>query len=156
MVAMANIVSVSHIMTGLLCTRILPKWSMQTNMAMVIDIWKKLVINHATQCTTLFRPMVFITCNKWNIICERFDMPTMWVSHVYHMGITCTPCGYHMYTTWVSHIHHIGITCTPCGYHMYTTWVSHIHHIGITCTPCGYHMYTTWIAHAHHMGVHTA
>ncbi len=49
MVAMANIVNVSHIISGLLWTNILPKWSMQTNIAIVMDIWKKLVMNQATQ-----------------------------------------------------------------------------------------------------------
>ena len=32
---------------------------------------------------------------------------------------TCTSrmgCKYHLYTAWVSHVHHMGITCTPHGY----------------------------------------
>ena len=86
-----------------------------------------------------------------------------------------------MGTTWVSHAHHMGITCTPHGYHMYTTWVTLWpikndysqgslrqdtsiaqdwmivkvwHRPGITIsTPHGHHMHTTWVSHAHHMGV---
>ena len=40
-------------------------------------------------------------------------------SHAHHMGITCTPHGYHMYTTWASHAYHMRITWTPHGDHKY-------------------------------------
>ena len=78
-------------------------------------------------------------------------MHTTWLSHAYHMGITCTPHGYYMHTTWLLHAHHMAITCTPHGYHMHTTWLLHAHHMAITCTPHGYYMHTTWVSHAHHM-----
>ena len=39
----------------------------------------------------------------------------MWVSHVYHMGVTIVLCGCRMYTTWVSQSYHV---CATCALHV--------------------------------------
>ena len=37
---------------------------------------------------------------------------------VWHIGVMGTPHGYLMHTIWVSHVRHMGITCTRAGHYI--------------------------------------
>lgn len=45
-----------------LCIRTLPYLRMAVSAVTEMESWTKPVMNQATQCTALFRPIIFITC----------------------------------------------------------------------------------------------
>ena len=61
MLATTNISNIRKIKRGLLYVSTKPYFKMTVNTAAVIVICKKLVMNHASQCTALFKPIVFMT-----------------------------------------------------------------------------------------------
>ena len=74
----------------------------------------------------------------------------MWVSHVHHVEITCTPKWYHLYAVYMANIYssycclwmkwHWKWTQITCHY-IYIIHVSFVslHHVGVTCRP------TLWV-----------